>query len=404
MRKRLLRLIATAFWLAWLLSPLAAQVPGSGDLLLRVVTTCGTLPAAYTAGQDRFAVMDINGNFCTAASVSASIAGFAPGAAFANLTATGSSADVALPAGTVVLFQNTGTTAVSCTLSIGAGTAVANENIIQPASWLAFTVGSNTHGSCIDQTGSVSNVVVLTGGSGIPTGSGGGSGGGGGAITAASGAFASGSLAVGSGTDGWNVTEGAKADAAWVSGSGSIVAVLKAIANFESTIAINTGAPIPVGTNAIGTVNPTTPANWGLGATGSSPPANALQIGANASGATGGQMRGLINCDNHIFKHITTATDTMAVQGVASQTIYICGWRSRAAGIATWFLENTASANANCSSANTQITGVATEAANTGEVAKSEFWDGLKNTSGNGLCINSTGTGGIDIDIWYTQF
>jgi hypothetical protein len=291
MRKRLLRLIATAFWLAWLLSPLAAQVPGSGDLLLRVVTTCGTLPAVYTAGQDRFAVMDINGNFCTAASVSASIAGFAPGAAFANLTATGSSADVALPAGTVVLFQNTGITAVSCTLSIGAGTAVANENIIQPASWLAFTVGSNTHGSCIDQTGSVSNVVVLTGGSGIPTGSGGGSGGGGGAITAASGAFASGSLAVGSGTDGWNVTEGAKADAAWVSGSGSIVAVLKAIANGV------TGS-IPAGTNLIGKtgIDQTTPGSTNAvspvaaavgGATPSSAIAPATPAGVNLKASAG---------------------------------------------------------------------------------------------------------------------
>src|SRR5215469_7182465 len=32
----------------------------------------------------------------------------------------------------------------------------------------------------------------------------------------ASGAFASGSLASGAGTDGWDVTEGTKADAAWV--------------------------------------------------------------------------------------------------------------------------------------------------------------------------------------------
>lgn len=155
---------------------------------------------------------------------------------------------------------------------------------------------------------------------------------------------------------------------------------------------------------AIGKVDPNTSASWGLGATGSAPPANAQYIGANASGATGGQMRGLINCDNHIFKHITTATDTLAVQGVASQTIFICGWRSRAAGTATWFLENTASANANCSSTLTQITGVASEIANSGDVTYNPIWGGLKNTSGNGLCINSTGTGGVDIDVWYTQF
>lgn len=139
------------------------------------------------------------------------------------------------------------------------------------------------------------------------------------------------------------------------------------------------------------------------GAPASAPPSKAAYLGANASGATGGQLKGLITCDNHIFRHITTATDTLAVQGVASQTIYVCGWRSRAAGTATWFLENTASVNANCSSTNTQLNGLASETANTGEVTMSPFWNGFKNTSGNGLCINSTGTGGVDIDIWYAQ-
>lgn len=63
------------------------------------------------------------------------------------------------------------------------------------------------------------------------------SGGGGGAITAASGSYAAGALSIGAGVDGWNLTEGAQADAAWVSGSGSIVAVLKTIA----------GHPLPTG-------------------------------------------------------------------------------------------------------------------------------------------------------------
>ena len=139
-------------------------------------------------------------------------------------------------------------------------------------------------------------------------------------------------------------------------------------------------------------------------ATGAAPPTGSTYVGTLQSGATGGHVGGIIQCDNHVFKHITSATDTLAVQGVASQTIYVCGWRSRAAGVATWYLENTASANANCSSTLTQLTGVATEAANTGEDLLSAFWSGLKNTSGNGLCINSTGTGGVDVDIFYTQF
>ncbi len=112
----------------------------------------------------------------------------------------------------------------------------------------------------------------------------------------------------------------------------------------------------------------------------------------------------LISCTGHIYKHITSATDTVAVQGVTSQVIYICGYRATFAGTATVFLENTASTNNNCSSTLTQIAPVESGVANTQFGFISAYWTGLKNTSGNGLCINSTGTGGVDVEVWYQQF
>jgi len=174
--------------------------------------------------------------------------------------------------------------------------------------------------------------------------------------------------------------------------------------NISGSISLPTGAATAsnqtTGNSSLSTIaTNTTPTP-----TGAAPPVNANYIGANASGATGGHLTGIISCDSHLTKHITTATDTLAVQGVASQTIYICGYVSRAQGVATWFLENTASANANCSSSNTELTALASETAGSGMVVMSAFWNGLKNTSGNGLCINSTGTGGVDVDIYYTQF
>lgn len=90
-----------------------------------------------------------------------------------------------------------------------------------------------------------------------------------------SGAYASGALAAGAGADGWNVTEGLKADAAWSSGSGSIVAILKAIANGVT-------GPIPAGTNNIGTVNPATQANWGIGTLAAAVPSSGILNGVDA--------------------------------------------------------------------------------------------------------------------------
>ena len=119
------------------------------------------------------------------ASVSASITGFTPGGAFATITATGTSIDTALPAGSVVAFQNTGSGGVSCNLTTGAGTATTSQNIIPGGSVVYLTVGTATHASCIDTSGSTPNLVVLSGGSGLGTGFGGGGGSGGGVVTQA---------------------------------------------------------------------------------------------------------------------------------------------------------------------------------------------------------------------------
>jgi hypothetical protein len=56
------------------------------------------------------------------------------------------------------------------------------------------------------------------------------------------------SAAASAAVDGWDLTQGTKADAAWVSGSGSVVAILKNIAG-------GVASPIPAGTATIGNVN-----------------------------------------------------------------------------------------------------------------------------------------------------
>ena len=149
--------------------------------------------------------------------------------------------------------------------------------------------------------------------------------------------------------------------------------------------------------------NPGTAASWAIGPTGSAVPANGHYLGASS----GGNLVGVVLCDSYVFKHVTSATDTLAVQGVSSQTIKVCGYKYNFSGSAAQsvFLENTASTNANCSSANTQISALVT--GNSSSPSTNGFhnalWSGLRNTSGNGLCINSSGTGGVDVEIWYTQ-
>ena len=185
-----------------------------------VVQSCGTAPYTYVKGQRQPVVQDVNGNVCTTAAVTATVSGFAPSLAYATCTATNSAcASTAIPTntGSVILF-NAGTTTVSCTLALGAATGTTGELQIPASSGLplATVYGATTydHFACIDQSGSASNVVIASGGSGLPTGwGGGGSGGSGGAVTIASGGVASGAYASGAISDGANVTLGSEADA-----------------------------------------------------------------------------------------------------------------------------------------------------------------------------------------------
>lgn len=303
---RLIRTAILGILAAFCFSPAAF---GQAQSYATVVATCGTLPLAYTASsatvlREGSITVDVNGNECVSASVSASISGFAPGGAYATVTSTAASADVLLPAGAVVAAFNTGTTAVSCSLTVGAGVSIASHNVIQASSWFAFTVGSNTHISCINQAGdAASNVVVFSGGTGLPTGAGGGgSGGGGGAVTNA-GTFA---VQLTGATNNINNIAGTVSLPTGASTSANQTAELTKL----DSIITNTGAAIPAGTANIGNVGQI-----------SQYPTGATAITASATGTTGA----------------TTAT----LAGTGGKTTFICGYSIRANATAATTVTNT---------------------------------------------------------------
>ena len=150
-------------------------------------------------------------------------------------------------------------------------------------------------------------------------------------------------------------------------------------------------------------VNPGTAANFAVGATGSAPPANGIYNAVSSAG----NLTGVVGCGSHTYVHVTTATNTLLVQGVSAQTVKMCGVKVNFAGSAAQsvYIENTASTNANCSSTKTQIgpliTGSATVPSSDGFY--NPIWGGFANTSANGVCVNSSGTGPVDVEVWYTS-
>lgn len=69
-------------------------------------------------------------------------------------------------------------------------------------------------------------------------------------------------------------------------------------------------------------VNPGTAANWGVGATGAAPPANAQYIGGISSGATGGLVIAQTLCDQWVA--INGTASAQLISGVSGRKIYFC--------------------------------------------------------------------------------
>ena len=162
-----------------------------------------------------------DGSLPVAGTFSASLGGFAPDGNYASLAVSTSSGNVALPNGSTVVIYNAGAVDAYVALGSNGVAATTGNDVVKAGQSIALTPGSNTYLAAVTAAGSTS--LTLSGGSGLYTGVGGGGGGGsGGSVSATLGAFVDGSI----------VGIGAEADSAWSSGSGTLIGISKAIAQF----------------------------------------------------------------------------------------------------------------------------------------------------------------------------
>jgi hypothetical protein len=165
--------------------------------------------------------MPVSGSF------SATLSGFAPGGAYgAPLSVTTASSRVSLPAGTAIVVYNTGTSAAFVQLGGSSVVATTVADVIQPNSWMAFAVGSNTYLAAITASGTAT--LNISGGSGLPTGAGGGGGGGGSTPTGSAGSPNASVVTVQGISGGTNVPVSLSSLPALATGSNTIGAVTQA--------------------------------------------------------------------------------------------------------------------------------------------------------------------------------
>jgi hypothetical protein len=324
---------------------------------------------------------------------SASLGGFQPASAYAQLSVGATSSRVALPSGSVVIVYNTGANAAYVTLGNSSVTATVGNDVIPAGGWMAFTVGTNTNLAAIETAGTTS--LNISAGQGLPTGASGGGGGGG---------------------DGSNASVGSTGSAA--PGSATYDGMLISGGNMVGASGSAWGSP-PTGLNVLGVnadvlssalpVGAATAANQEVTAAGASATsAQAVQgvtggvpmptIGAN----TGGSLTSIIQAGVSVPINISTATTTQLVAAVASKAIYVTAWDVIAAGTTNFTFEY--GTGSNCAGGTTALTGAYSLVAQFGAAKGSGLGPVLVVPAGNALCAVSSAAVQVSGSLAYTQF
>jgi len=145
---------------------------------------------------------------------------------------------------------------------------------------------------------------------------------------------------------------------------------------------------------------------FGVGATGSAVPANAVYQGVRTSSG----LTGLIGCNNTALYSNTTNGNTELVALTGGQTIYICSWQistSQTTAVSVRLVRGTGTA---CATGETSITPTypVQAATSTGPIGlvgmMSPFWQGLAGASGDAICIETNAAVSVQAFITYTKY
>jgi hypothetical protein len=146
-----------------------------------------------------------------------------------------------------------------------------------------------------------------------------------------------------------------------------------------------------------------TMAFFGVGATGSAPPANANFLAGLASGATGGLLGGYAQCDDQAFLDMTTATTTELVPLTSGRIVQVCYWLAESNGTTTMTFKR--GTGTNCGTGTTSISPAWDLTAQTGFSGGSGIGAIFDNrTASNALCVTNGSAVNLHIFVRFAKY
>jgi hypothetical protein len=369
----------------------------AGVLALLCATSALAAPVQYESTQPNkdpvnvsaAAPLPVTGSF------SATTTGFRPTAYGTPITATTGGVTGTLPAGAEVVATNTAAS-IGVYCALGASASTSSQYIAPGGGWFGFAISGDTQLTCI--TASSTAVVNMSGGSGLPTGTGGGVGsGGGGAIfgPTAAGSAAANPPVLGGGTADGTATGTIK--------NATVKAASTAPASTDTSLVVaqNPNSATPDTTAAALTACATgaTSCTWqqrlaGILASIQGPiPTQASTVSIGGVGVLAGTASvGSMGLDPSLTPattvpiNISTATDTQLVAASGSTSIYVTGGLIIAGGTGTITFEY--GTGSNCATGKTALSGAFPLVANVGFIIPANT---VVTPSGKALCVLTVG-------------
>jgi hypothetical protein len=328
-------------------------------------------------------------------SFTASLTGFQPTPAYAQLSVGATSSRVALPSGTVVIVYNTGANAAFVTLGGSTAAATVGNDVIPAGGWMAFTVGPNTFLAAIETAGTTS--LNISGGTGLPTGAGGGGSGGGGGGGSNASVGATGSPAPGSATYNGLLVAGGNIVGASGSAWGSAPTGLNVLGVNADVLssALPAGAATAANQEVTTAGTSATSAQAVQGVTGGVPM-------PTSSANTGGSPTSIIQAGASVPISISTAITAQLVAGVSGKAIYVTAWDVIAAGTTNFTFEY--GTGGNCAVGTAPLTGAYALVAQFGAAKGGGLGPVLVVPAGNALCAVNSAAVQVSGSLAYTQF
>lgn len=149
--------------------------------------------------------------------------------------------------------------------------------------------------------------------------------------------------------------------------------------------------------------------SFGVGGTGAAVPAKAAYLASKSSGGGGGNLTGMITCDQYVSLR-SPSLNQVLVAATPGLLVYICGYSITGESTMPSDVNLRRTSNGDCNTGAVDVTAPITVGTGTaggmigGKAIAPGIWAGMKTNAGDYLCSHRSAAVASELEVWYAVF